>query len=767
MDTLYIKYNRERLPEFQTETILYKEQDRLLVKKRALNAKAAMHIKSIFSNYFLLKDNYKGLLLPQATLEPDGVVFDYVKGKSFDNLLLESILKKDYDGFSNLIRTYIRKVESLDQNEKSEFISSNKFAEVFSFGDLIIKNVRCLEIANIDLTFDNIIIDSDNNFWVIDYEWVFEFPIPVDLIYYRSIFVFFYKYQEYLSDFIEMDDVCGIFKLDNEKIELYKQMAEGFQEYVFGKNSKYYIPKKYLKRINSFNSLEDSLQQKVIELQTKEEELIQTREELQTKEELIRSLECELKRTDIELVNKTNEAKELRYRIGAIEESRILSLFEKLNSFKIVTIICLKEHGLVYTLKKILKKLLKKILPYSVKRKLNRFSNLSKFKYLKVSLKANTNRLLLVFPIIPWDFRWQRPQHIVSRFAQNGYSVINISMDFISKGYQYRNSDDAIFDVNCDQISKDIYQVRLASENPLNVYTDSFKEGDIQNLFLSLSTILKRLNVKELVYIVQFPGWYPLVEKVKSRFNGKIVFDCMDEHSGFSTNSSDSINYETELIKRSDLVITSSHLLDEKVKNVNNLNTILVKNGTEFEHFSNIYPNGQLCTMKRPIIGYYGAISDWFDMDIIEYCAKQKPEWNFVLIGSTAGCDTSKVEELPNIHLLGEKPYKELPGYLYYFDVCTIPFKIIPLTLATNPVKFYEYLSCGKPIVSVKLPELIHYNEYCYLADTKEEFLELIQKALVEKDNQELIQKRITLAKDNSWNERFNQILSKVVELRV
>jgi O-antigen biosynthesis protein len=134
------------------------------------------------------------------------------------------------------------------------------------------------------------------------------------------------------------------------------------------------------------------------------------------------------------------------------------------------------------------------------------------------------------------------------------------------------------------------------------------------------------------------------------------------------------------------------------IKNIKiNQNTIQVKNGTEFEHFNQAVKNGKLSYLAdKPIIGYYGAISDWFDIDMVEYCATQLPEYNFVMIGSTFGCDISRVETIPNIHFLGEIPYKELPGYYAYFDVCLIPFQIIPLTLATNPVKFYEYLSAGK-----------------------------------------------------------------------
>jgi glycosyltransferase involved in cell wall biosynthesis len=171
-------------------------------------------------------------------------------------------------------------------------------------------------------------------------------------------------------------------------------------------------------------------------------------------------------------------------------------------------------------------------------------------------------------------------------------------------------------------------------------------------------------------------------------------------------------------------------------------------------------PNGELDFLgDKPIIGYFGAISDWFDVDLIAYCARIRPKYNFVLIGSTFGADTNKIEYLENVFLLGERAYQSLPGYLAYFDVCLIPFKLIPLTMATNPVKFYEYLSSGKPVVSVRLPELIEYADCCYLADNAEEFVAQIDEAYQSKDDLELKNMRLELARNNSWDSRVDTIL--------
>jgi len=222
---------------------------------------------------------------------------------------------------------------------------------------------------------------------------------------------------------------------------------------------------------------------------------------------------------------------------------------------------------------------------------------------------------------------------------------------------------------------------------------------------------------------------------------------------------------EQLMLKKSDLVVATSQLLYEKSIEKND-NSILVRNGTEFNLFYKLSPNGKLDHLRnKPIIGYYGAISEWFDISLVEYLARSKPDYNFVLIGSTWGGDITEVEKLPNVYFLGEKEYKTLPGYLFYFDVCLIPFKLIPLTMATNPVKFYEYISSGKPVVSVDLPELKQYENICYIAENYEQFLGCIEKALNEKEDKNLIEARIEVAKGNSWNERFKQILYRVENL--
>ena len=393
-----------------------------------------------------------------------------------------------------------------------------------------------------------------------------------------------------------------------------------------------------------------------------------------------------------------------------------------------------------------------------------------RFRNMRVSLEVirqsvldNSGRLIITFPIITWDFRWQRPQHIVSRLRDHDFSVLYVAMSLSPLGRRLRGNKDAIAQVNFNGLAPHIIQIWLNSSKQLNIYTDPVEGDDLHNISAGLNALITELRPESIIYLVQFPGWGPVAQDLQKKLGGKIIFDCMDDHGGFSTNTAQALKTEEVLIKNADMVIASSCLLEGRAKALNP-NTIQVKNGTEFGHFTNPIRNGCLDHFgDRPIIGYYGAISDWFDMKLVAYCALQRPDWNFVLIGATFGADLHSVAGLKNVHFLGEKSYEDLPGYLAYFDVCTIPFKVIPLTLATNPVKFYEYLSSGKPVVSIELPELLVYQEDCYLARNPAEFLAQLERAYNERKDEKLIGRRLKLASENSWDARVSAILESEI----
>ena len=374
---------------------------------------------------------------------------------------------------------------------------------------------------------------------------------------------------------------------------------------------------------------------------------------------------------------------------------------------------------------------------------------------------------IFCFPIIDWFFRFQRPQQIVSQFARNGHRIFYMNQNALLEGQLLAVS---AAEPETEWVQANVAVVSLVSQSPLNIYTDELDDANLEAMFRSLDALRRQFNIVTAVCLVQLPFWAPLVARLCREFGWKIVYDCIDDHAAFSTNRGEMVAYEDQLVQDSDLVVVTSKYLHKKMCN-RGVPCVVVPNAADFEHFNRaqiplpLNEIKELQEIKHPIVGYYGAISDWFDMDLIRHAARSRPDWNFVLIGSTYGADDYlDLERAPNVHFLGEKPYARLPEYLSQFDVCCIPFKITPLTRATNPVKFYEYLSAGKPVVSVPLPELEPYADHSYLTDSADTFVRAIEQALSENDP-DRVAARVALARDNNWDTRFQRLRTAILTL--
>jgi glycosyltransferase involved in cell wall biosynthesis len=161
------------------------------------------------------------------------------------------------------------------------------------------------------------------------------------------------------------------------------------------------------------------------------------------------------------------------------------------------------------------------------------------------------------------------------------------------------------------------------------------------------------------------------------------------------------------------------------------------------------------------VVGYAGAIADWFDFDLLEALARARPQYSFVVVGAferqrhVSGPAVERLRQFSNIHLLGHKPFAEVPSFLAGFDVCTIPFVVNRVTEATNPVKMYEYLAAGKPTVSTPLAEVSALGPpYAYIGATASEFAGQIDRALAE-DSPSKREQRAAFASSNSWTDRY------------
>lgn len=254
------------------------------------------------------------------------------------------------------------------------------------------------------------------------------------------------------------------------------------------------------------------------------------------------------------------------------------------------------------------------------------------------------------------------------------------------------------------------------------------------------------------------------VEVVNNYKPSLIVFDSVDEPS---EEFAQWRPHYHQAVSTADVVLATSDRLYDAARAINP-HTYLVPNGCDYEFFSlaaskSLPVPNDMKDISAPIIGYIGAIASWCDLETIEQVADQHPEWNIVLIGPLY--NIAAVPSRPNIHWLGFKPYNSLASYAQLFDVGIIPFRKSAMTKSINPIKMWEYMATGMPIVATAIPEIQKYGELLYPAENAAEFIQNIQRALAE-DTPEKRSQRMEFARNNSWLNRARQII-EIIETRL
>ena len=374
----------------------------------------------------------------------------------------------------------------------------------------------------------------------------------------------------------------------------------------------------------------------------------------------------------------------------------------------------------------------------------------STLKALPAMATAGTD--VICFSIIDWSFRYQRPQQLMAQFAAHGHRVFYLSTTkFLPAGGQ------PAFTVS--RVKENIYEVCLAAAQAPDVYRRVTDGQTLETLLDSLAALREAYQIQAAVGYVMTVSWSQVALEARTRWAWPVVYDCMDEWENFPGIGRSLVEMEPRLVEACDVLVVSGQRLYEKWR-ATRRSIILARNAVDYAFYAQrCQPNARLADLAHPIVGYYGAIADWFDLDLMAQVARQRPGYNFVLLGGVFGVDVSALKALANVRLLGQQAYETMPEYLYHFDACLIPFKINSITRATDPVKVYEYLSGGKPVVAVALPELEALRGFIYLAQDADEFLQHLDTAVAEADPA-LADRRKALAAQHTWEDRYQQIVA-------
>ena len=275
-----------------------------------------------------------------------------------------------------------------------------------------------------------------------------------------------------------------------------------------------------------------------------------------------------------------------------------------------------------------------------------------------------------------------------------------------------------------------------------------------------------RINWSESIAIVISPIWAPWLDELPF---ARVIYDCIDDVAVHAPNPKVAPlvrQWEDRLLDKADAVVVTAEPLRDDIRSRRpSLPIALVRNGVDVDAFQTIaqtFPRpADVPSRGRPIIGFVGALYEWIDWALIERAAAEMPECEFVFVGPQRRNETAqRLVRRANVHFLGPRPYAEVPAYMQAFDVCWVPFDQSRVSRAANPVKIYEYLALGKPVVTTPVAGTEPAGDLVRVGTSSEEIIEHLQACL--SDSEDLVERRVKFARANSWAVRAAQYVDFV-----
>jgi glycosyltransferase involved in cell wall biosynthesis len=274
-----------------------------------------------------------------------------------------------------------------------------------------------------------------------------------------------------------------------------------------------------------------------------------------------------------------------------------------------------------------------------------------------------------------------------------------------------------------------------------------------------LRPIITRLRLENPILWLYPPHSAPLIGEFNERLT---VYHCIDRFIGNQTGRKRQVmeTEEIKLLRQANLVFTHSEGLRQKYTSFTRQPIVLLPSAADVAHFQStteIHPD--VASIPHPRLGLVGSIDGRINIKLLQDISQAHPDWHLILIGQIrpGRVDLSGIKNRPNIHLLGARPFADLPSLLNGMDILLIPYVHDELTEFISPIKLYEYLAVGKPIVSVDLPEVRVLADWISIAESTAEWITGIEQAM-RVDTPERIAARRKVAWEHTWDERVNII---------
>lgn len=358
---------------------------------------------------------------------------------------------------------------------------------------------------------------------------------------------------------------------------------------------------------------------------------------------------------------------------------------------------------------------------------------------------------LICLSHLRWDFVYQRPQHLLSRFAKqtNVYFFEEPIFGDEPTRLDVSRREDNLF-VIVPRISHADRESRNVAEIQRDLL-DGFIEAE---------------NINEFVLWFYTPMAMDFAAHLEPLAT---VFDCMDELSAFKFAPPELIENERKLLEKADVVFTGGQSLYEAKKD-KHANVYAFPSSIDVKHFNQARkiedePADEEW-IPHPRLGFCGVIDERMDIELLGKMAEMRPEWYFVMIGPVVKIAEEDLPRRENIHYLGGKDYQDLPAYLAGWDVALMPFAMNESTKYISPTKTPEYMAAGLPVVSTPIRDVVRpYGErgFVHIASTAEEFVEACEKCLAEDDASARLQTADEFLSHNSWDKTFGE-MSRLID---
>ena len=414
----------------------------------------------------------------------------------------------------------------------------------------------------------------------------------------------------------------------------------------------------------------------------------------------------------------------------------------------------LKEDGLIEVIKRVLRYIKRRIKDKLDNNALTYRKNYEEANAIfhKILKKEKFKAIVIFDSRVGWNIPlFQRSQHMANELTDDGYL------------YFYRTSEQ--FDPHIKTVEKlkdRLYLVNMANFALQNAMFDLLKEYK-GHKFLSLystDVYLDEQYIKEKYIDNGFKIIYEYIDELSDEISGHLPDFVYDRHKNI-------------IEDKSNIAVGSADKLIEEIEEIRGkANVAMITNGVQYDHWqyrSDEVPEKlkDIVSKGNPIIGYFGALAKWFDYELLKKVAKERPNYEIVLIGFLYdnSFKDSKIDELENVHYLGIVDYKELNQYSQYFRISTIPFLLNDITESTSPVKLFEYMAMGHPIVTTDMRECRKYKSVL-IGKSHEDFIEKLDFALTldKKDEYYNYLKEEALA--NTWREKA-AILDRLIEKNI